>query len=101
MTMEINLDSEKIEGNIVFDTEQLRAGTEKEFEIKINNTTPFEFIVENCTVVDDIGYIKTLSYPESILGKKSNLIKLLVTIPKTANVPLKGKVMLNGYFIIK
>ena len=99
--MEINLDSERIEGSIVFDTEKLRAGTEKEFQIKINNTTFFEFMVETCVITDSAGYVKTISYPESIQGKKSETINLLVTIPKTANVPLKGNIVLKGYFIIK
>jgi hypothetical protein len=99
--MEINLDSETIEGSVVFDTQEIRAGTEKEFEIKINNPEPWEFIVENCFLADAMGYIKTISYPESIMGRSSESIKLLVTIPKTANNPLKGNLSLKGYFIIK
>ena len=99
--MEINLDSERIEGSIEFATEKLRAGTEKEFQIKINNTTPFEFIIETCVITDTAGYVKTMSYPESIQDRASEIINLLVTIPKTANVPLKGNILLKGYFIIK
>jgi hypothetical protein len=52
-------------------------------------------------ITDPAGYVAILNKPESIEGRSSKDINIQIIVPKDATIPLKGKISIKGYFIIK
>jgi len=101
MNMQIELSLNDNIKNIQLEIEPLKIDSSNNYNIQLKNLTPYDFIIQECQVKDQNGYLQVLNSPKEVEGNGTQDINILISIPKSANSPLKGNVSIKGYFIIK